>query len=448
MKKIAIIFLMVTLVVTMGFLGIGCKAEEAVETTAAPAEEEDLITKEPVTISFWTIAGPQNDMWQGFKKLYEAKHPNVTIEITPTEAAAYYDMIPSALASGQEKLDFLFHAGGTQIDTWAKEGLLLDLTNYAEENNWYDQMYGGAQDYIVHGLGTYWLSTDYIISPLYFYNKSIFKEVGVTPPTTLDELLTISEKIRGAGYEPLAMGSVWAAQANHTFSQLLARFLTDEDAKKFTFYQREMSAENAEIFKSEGVIKALDYLKELSEKSFCEGFSSLDMGQARQVFIDEKAAMWGFGTWEIGLVRDGNPNLDFDYFLMPPYNGKDSMVASFCNGVTVPANVSKEKIPVIVDIINNVLSNKEYATVGFQNGNISSSKSMSPEEIAELVDPLMVKAISDIGKYNSIDIAGVWFSGTLLTAYNDALVGLVNGSLSSEEASQMMYDAAIEILEQ
>src|SRR4029077_9318762 len=39
-----------------------------------------------------------------------------------------------------------------------------------------------------------------------FYNKKVFKKVGVTPPTKYSELLAVCDKIKKAGYVPIALG--------------------------------------------------------------------------------------------------------------------------------------------------------------------------------------------------------------------------------------------------
>jgi len=458
MKKMNKWFIWLVIVIfsfSIVFMGIGCKEEVTPTEEAVPTEEEvseeAVPTEEPITIDFWVIAGNENDMWQKFKELYEAEHPNVTIDITINEHQDHIDLVPSALASGQEKLDLLFHWGGGKTDEWAREGLLLDLTQYAEDNGWYDQMYEGAQDYIIPGLGTFFLSTDWIISPLVYYNVPVFEELGITPPTTLDEIFTVSEKLKENGYEPWTIsGGKNPYNLAHIYNQLLVRFLSKEDATKYVMWGRDpnKSAETAEIFRSEGAIKAFDFLQKMAKEGvFAEGFSALDFDSARLLFTDEKAAMFGFGMWEVNIIKESNPDLNFDYYLMPSYDGNDAMVASFTNGIIVPSYVSEEKIPVIVDIISSFLK-KEYAAKAYESGLISPSKNITPEEVSELIDPMVARIIADVGKYGSIDIIDIWTSPIRTEVYVDAVVGVSEGSLTPEEAGQIMYDTALEELEQ
>ncbi len=441
---------------------VGCKKEAAEETAAeevttvetsaeetVPAEEE--ITTEPVTITVWVIAGQETDVWKKVGEMYNAEHPNVTIEVVTNEYQNQRDVVPSALATPGTDVDIIWYPGGGMTDTFAKEGLLLDLTPYEEEYGWYDQMYDGARGYEVPDLGTFFLSTDLVFGDLIYYNKDIFEEVGVEPPTTdLEELFTLAAKLKEAGYEPLSgTASKDPYYLGYVLSQLLPRFLGKDDTNKLLYWERDpnKSAETAEIIRSEGVIEAYDFLKRMSKDVFAEGIAAFDYQAGHALFDQGKAAMYAYGSWEFSSIPASNPDLNFDYFLFPPHNGDSTMIATYSNGIMCPAYVSEEKIPVIVDIINSLLTAEYAKECIFGVGLVSSSTNVSNEELQGLIPEGLSRAISDLNKNGSVDVIDVWVSPARTKTLNDSYIGIVEGDWTPEEAAQYIYDAALEELE-
>jgi len=457
--RLVILAMIIALVVSIGFIGSGCKNANSSETTVAETTVAETTvaettvaetTVEPITIKIWSIAGTEIDWWQQIKQLYEAEHPNVTLDITVQDSGALSDLVSSALSSGgQEDVDIIWQAGGGQIDSWARDGLIYNLTPLFEKNSWYDHMYTACRDYATPDLGSFFFNTDWVATPLMFYNKDIFTEAGVQPPTTMDEIFTIAEKIKSAGFDAWALGSKDAMAANHLFNQLLARFLTREEVNEFIMWERDpnKSEETAEIFRSQGVIDTYDFIIEMKNQGvFQEGASAIDDSGAHLLFTDGNAGIYSSGSWCVATIPDANPDINFDYFIMPPNGDKTSLCATFCNGVIVPAYIPENKLAVVEDIFNSILTDKEYALAGLNANVWVASNSTTEEEMSSIIGPMNAGIMADVAANGSIDIVDVWNSGTRRTAYSFVDQAIFAGTMDANQAAQYMYDAAVAFL--
>jgi glucose/mannose transport system substrate-binding protein len=120
---------------------------------------------------------------------------------------------------------------GPDIQEWGELGLLADLDQVAEEQQW-DKLlpeqvvevmqFGG--DYVavpvnVHRVNWLWI------------NPEVFAKAGATAPTTLDEFFAAADKLKAAGFIPLAHGGQpW--QDSTVFEDLALGLLGPQDFHK------------------------------------------------------------------------------------------------------------------------------------------------------------------------------------------------------------------------
>lgn len=469
MKKYLIVLLVLVFSASMFFIGTGCKAEAAVEEAVEEAMEEVAeaveeaveveppaeITDEPMTINFWVLAGPMNEWGVKWKNLYEAENPNITINITAHESQAILDLITPALASGQEDLDFTFYWPGAGIDTWARDGLILDLTPYYDQYGWWDKKNQGAAQYRTAGAGAdgngiFTFTTDWVTVPHYFYNTTIFEEVGIAPPETIDEIFTNAEALKAAGYEAWSAGVIDRWPIGGIFNDYLADTMAPEDFDKFVNWERDpnKSAETAEIFLDEKVVEAWAFIRKLIDEGvFIEGANAMDDTAARQAFNNGITAIYDSGSWTMGLFDTEAPDLTYSYYNLPPIDGRLTICSGY-NGLSVPATISEEKIPIVMDIFDHAF-NKDYSQAIFEIGAIPDNAVLTDAELEALSpSPVLTQIIKDVVEFGDVGIIDALQSPGLRESYYDIIADVFEGNITPEEASQRMYDAALEILEQ
>jgi glucose/mannose transport system substrate-binding protein len=95
---------------------------------------------------------------------------------------------------------------GFIITDYAEEGLLGDLTPVATKEGWDKLVPAPLQKFDKYK--GHWVAAPVNIhrTNWIWANKKIFDELNIAPPKTFDELMAAAEKIKKAGYIPLAHG--------------------------------------------------------------------------------------------------------------------------------------------------------------------------------------------------------------------------------------------------
>lgn len=402
----------------------------------------------PTSLDLWVLAGPQTTMYQSWKALYEAENPDVTINLTSQESSAMLDLMTSALASGAEALDIAFYWGGAAVDNWARDGLLLDLTDLTRDNGWFDKKNVGSQGYATDDLGNFYFTTDWVTVPHYFYNKDIFAEVGISPPQTMDEFFANAVKLKAAGYEAWSAGVVDRWPIGGVFNDILARVMPQAEFEQFVNWERnpDRSAQTAEVFRHPSAVEAWGYIKRMIDAGvFVNGANAMDDATARQLFINGTTAMYDSGSWTMGIFSSDAPDLNYDYFNLPPINGNVSIPTGY-NGLIVPAYVDEAKIPVIVDFLNASFE-VEYARAVFEVGAIPDNTTIRLSDFSDSVHPLVLDILDDVKTHGDVGIIDALQSPPLRQGYYDTIAALFEGNVTPAEAAERMYQTAVTSLE-
>ena len=226
MKKSFIWVMIVILSVFILFLGISCKkevtapaeekvAEEVEKEEVAPAEEVEEVV-EPITLVFWwwgeAEAPGLRDWLMETVSLYELENPNITIEAVEQTAEGLYEAFTAA-ASAQEGPDIQYLWGGMFSMEQSFLGNFAPISDYISEDALNDIFTRDEQLF----KGKIWSCPWYTLTPVFVYNKEIFKEAGLDPediPFLWDDFLSTMAAIKEAGHTPLLLGNAeqWAGE--------------------------------------------------------------------------------------------------------------------------------------------------------------------------------------------------------------------------------------------
>ena len=175
MKKFLSLVLVVLMVLTMS----GCQKKE-------PEPEG------PITITLWHTLTDQhlealNKVIDGFNK----SQSEIIVVAEQKPYADYDSNLAMALANGNGP-DFVSRYATDAVE-YLQDDLIVDMTPYIVEaygsmENWRDAMIGETYNECTQ-LGGAYLFPISSSSQVYFYNKTLFDELGLKAPTTWDELL-------------------------------------------------------------------------------------------------------------------------------------------------------------------------------------------------------------------------------------------------------------------
>lgn len=145
---------------------------------------------EKTTVTFWhTWSGSEADALQAVVDDFNNSQDNIEVEVLSSQTE---DKMLTAIPSGDGP--DLVYTADTTCSKWAQAGMLSPVDDYIastgmDTSNIYNSVYQ---------LGTYG-DTQYGIpytmdSYMLFYNKAVLDELGVEPPTTLEEMAEISKQ--------------------------------------------------------------------------------------------------------------------------------------------------------------------------------------------------------------------------------------------------------------
>jgi raffinose/stachyose/melibiose transport system substrate-binding protein len=171
----------------------------------APISAQD----EPVTLDFWYWAesdAPGADAWMADTVTqYQAAHPNVTINIVPQSTDTLQSAFQTAAASNSgPDIASQWATGPVLSFVWSDSiAPISDLVPAEEMAHWLNTNENTYN-------GKVWAMPMYLLGIGLGYNKALFEQAGVTPPTgdrwTWQEFLDASKKLKDAGITPFVGG--------------------------------------------------------------------------------------------------------------------------------------------------------------------------------------------------------------------------------------------------
>lgn len=204
---------------------------------------------------------------------------------------------------------------GFIIGDYAEEGLLGNLDAVANKEGW-DKVVPAALSRFSKQ-GGHWVATPVNIhrTNWIWANKKIFDELKLTPPKTFDEMVVVAEKLRAAGYIPLAHGGQPWQEATIFDSAVLS-------AGGPKFYKQAMIDMDPKALGSKTMEKAFEQMQKLRGMTD-PNFPGRDWNMATAMVLNGKAGMQIMGDWAKGefLKAGKKPNVDFLCFAYPGTEG-------------------------------------------------------------------------------------------------------------------------------
>lgn len=194
---------------------------------------------------------------------------------------------------------------GFSVHDYAEEGLLTNLDSIATKGGWDKLIPAPIQRFSRSGANWFAAPLGVHSTNWLFINKKIFDELKLTPPQTFDELVVAADKIRKAGYIPLAHGGQAWQEATLFDSAVLS-------AGGAKFYTDAMVKLDPKALGSKTMEKAFNQMRKL-RGMVDPNFSGRDWNLASAMVINGKAAMQIMGDWAKGEFTNAGkkPNVDY-----------------------------------------------------------------------------------------------------------------------------------------
>lgn len=392
----------------------------------------------PVTLTWWhnSNSNPGKAYYEKVAADFEKTHNGVTIKI---EAMAHQDMLTklnNSWQSGTGAPDIYMERGGGELATHVAAGLTKDLTESAADT--ISKITAYTPGYSVEGK-TYALPYSIGISG-FWYNKSLFAKAGITtPPTTVDDLLQASDKLKKAGIKPIALGArdLWPA-AQWWYYTALRQCSQDVLVK---------SLANKD-FTDPCFVKAGETLaKVVAAQPFNSGFLNTPAQEgatsASGLLANGKTAMELMGHWEPGVMQGLTENKlglgkDTGWFPFPSVDGGLGDPKAAIGGGDAWA-CSKNSPDVCVDFIKYLLSDEVQS--GFAKNDMGLPT--NPAASGSVSDPVLSSLLKARNEAPFVQLYFDTAVGENITgAMNPAIVNIFAGKGTPQQVVDAMTKAA------
>ncbi len=312
----------------------GCSSS----TNGNPSSSE---SGKKVTITFmhlWPAGSSkqQNMIVNEIIKEFEKQNPNVTVKQEVLENEQYKNKL-KILASSNELPDVGMTWAAGFLEPYVKGNLFAPLDDILNSGLKDKFVSGTTEAYAVNNK-TYALPLELNITPIY-YNKKIFSKYHLEPPQTYEDFKNIVQTLVKNGVAPIALGNKdrWTGSLWYMY---LADRIGGADTLKNAINRKGS-------FEDPSLIKAAEEVQKLVKmKAFIKGFNGLSNDEAKSEFMNEKAAMYLMGTWELpNFTTNEEVPKEFrdkvGFFKFPVVDGGKGDVNSWVGGPGVGLFVSE-----------------------------------------------------------------------------------------------------------
>ncbi|WP_066174980.1 ABC transporter substrate-binding protein [Bacillus marinisedimentorum] len=290
--------------------------------------------------SWWTGAGEEDGL-KALIELFKEKHPDIEVENAAVAGGAGTNakaVLASRMQGDDPPATFQVHGGAELNEGWVAADKMEPLNDLYEEQGWNDKFPKELIDMVSKDGNIYSVPVNIHRGNVLWYNKKVFEENGVEPPTTFDEFFQVADKLQENGVTPLALGDKEPWTATHLFETVLLGELGPDDYNKL--WTGELS------FKDDKVVEAVETFKKMLGY-INKDHSSRNWQDASQLVANGDAAMNVMGDWAKGyFVNDLNlkVNEDFGYVPTPNTEGTFMVITDtfgLPKGVSNPDDVKK-----------------------------------------------------------------------------------------------------------
>ena len=299
--------------------------------------------------------------------------------------------------------DIVGTPGPSFVYEMSKAGQLLPLSDYAEQLGWADNIAPWALSLGLVDGELYSIPLELETMVLY-YNKTLFEEHGWTPPTTIDELVSLSQEIAAAGIIPFAHNnSEWRA-ANEWF---VGEFLNHVAGPDNVY----LALTGQKPWTDPEFVEAIDLLTMMQQEGWFSGgldrYYTGTSDERRVMLADGVAAMTIEGTWALDDMpryfgeAAGNSN-DWDVVPMPSVSGE--AIYDIGIGHTFSINSATKNPEAVAEYLTYYFSPETQAKLLVECGLAPAPVTVSEEQLSGL-DPRVARAFaglsqaSDAGNY-------------------------------------------------
>ncbi|MDI6693539.1 MAG: extracellular solute-binding protein [Anaerolineales bacterium] len=275
------------------------QVKEVVKTVVVEATPEP---KKPQLIIFnWWTAPGEREAADAMYEAFKAKYPDVEIVENPTPGGGGVNqrvVLQARMTAGLPP-DTFQTLGGAELKAYVDAGQLEPLDDLWAQLDYANKIPGPLAKAVTVDGHPYVVPLNMHIQNILYYNKALFDELQLTPPTNYDELVATCEAIKAAKPDLACIGLGSKEKWGDAFV-FDAVFMEEAGPADYVkFYKGELDPATFEPFK-----RSLEKFQALAPYINTD-HAGLTWDQATALLPGGTAAMTLMGTWAIGALEKG-----------------------------------------------------------------------------------------------------------------------------------------------
>jgi raffinose/stachyose/melibiose transport system substrate-binding protein len=402
--------------------GIGGSATLA--ALGLPAFRTAASAQDVTTITMWNNHPEWRDPLLEILAAFEEVTPGVKVELTGIPGGEYHTKLLTAIAGGATSDALGMEEGMLLTEALAGHELpCIDLTGKVDISGLIDAARMQVEiDGKVYGapLASYTVGIA--------YQKPIFAEHGLTPPTTWQELMDVAQAFKDAGETPIVLGAKDWVHPYFMYIGFSSSVLGPEGYEQLRRGERKLTDPD--------VVAAAQLLLDL-QPFYQAGFQATDYVTGKAIFANAQGAMQVAGTADFTGYREVNPEADLGFIAWPgPEEGKFATNT----GMELLYTASRFSPPEAQDAVAQLVN--WLATKDAQQMVSDLIALPVHKDVTESADPIRQETVQARGQ----DVT-VWYdlpetNATLATAQTEQ-GGLWTGRLTAQQFAEVMQSAIV-----
>jgi raffinose/stachyose/melibiose transport system substrate-binding protein len=244
-----------------------------------------------------------------FQKVY----PSIKVNVVYKADQAYQGALNTALAGGAAP-DVIGWIEGTSIRTGASDKQIIPLDGKVDVN----ALTPAAKPEVVFD-GHVWGVPLAAYTVGIYYQVPVFKKYGIKPPTTWDEMTTVSETLKSKGVTPWAMPAKDGIIPFFFYSMAVSSILGASGFERLR--QGKIKLTDPSLLPAAKLM--VDY-----QPYYNAGYQAVDYAEGKALFAQGQTAMIIGGSADYTGYKQVNPNVDVAVFGFPAPNGKSHITVT------------------------------------------------------------------------------------------------------------------------
>lgn len=352
---------------------------------------------------------------------YAKQNPNVNFKVQ-TVAQATSDQKLQILAASND-IPTVFNVNTPDLElSMAKAGKLLNMEQTFKSLGIYNKLVPAAVSLEKRELavpGLYSLPLELNVEGFWF-NKKLFQKYHLAVPTTWDQMMQDAKVLKAHGVQPFAVDGKDAWPITRLIGGYIVRYYGADAMRQVKDGKLKMTAP--------GFIQAAQTVQNMGKLGYLgQGEDAMDYNTARDLFVQDKAAMYYMGSWVLGDFN--NPQVDkigvknIGYFNIPLVKGGSGNLGTYEMNTGIANGFSKSQYDATEgQWLKNVFSNYGNAAMS-ELGQISGFK---VDKMPKNVTALTQQTVKTIGQAKE---GALWF---------EALFDAKTTTLSTQEAQELV----------